>query len=346
MNDETAASLAAKFRSAAQGAVLLDLAFIGVVRGLFSALARLGTANAARLAEAAGCDRGYVAAWCDAAYAVGLIEAEGDHFRLSEAGALFRPEAEPTLMPVAIQAMISAHMAERAADFMKDGRRPGEEVLFERPTIAPWFGAMLEANFGPFFEKTVLPALDLYQAVDAEGGLVLDLGCGNGWYLRRLARKYANLRGIGVDGFAGNVEAATARAREEGLLGRLSFQVGDARGVGLTEKADVIVLNRALHHMWEAGIGEFLDHLAGLAKLGGWLVIWEPNWPKERSRLREPAFARMSFQNLSEYVQGNHLLAAEEIAEALAAAGLGSPEIKLFAEGTEAIITARFLTLR
>jgi|BEDMetMinimDraft_2_1075160.scaffolds.fasta_scaffold00472_8 SAM-dependent methyltransferase len=342
MTDETIN----KFRAAAQGAIALDLAFIGVVRGLFTALARLGTASAGRLAEAAGCAPGYVAVWCDAAYAAGLLEAEGDQFRLSPAGAAFRPEAEPSLMPVALQAMISAHMAERAAEFMKDGKRPGEEVLFERATIAPWFEAMLEANFGPFFEKTILPELDFFAAIDAEGGLVLDLGCGNGWYLRRLAKRFGNLRGVGVDGFEGNVKAAAAKAREEGLEGRLSFQLGDARQAGLSEKADAIVLNRALHHMWEAGVGEFLTHLGTLAKLGGWLVIWEPNWPKERSRLREPAYTRMAFQNLSEYVQGNHLLNAEEIAEALAAAGLGSPEIRLFADGTEAVITARFLTLR
>ena len=49
-------------------------------------------------------------------------------------------------------------------------------------------------------------------------------------------------------------------------------------------------------------------------------------------------------QNLNEHVQGNHLLRADEIAEAFAAEGLAS-EISRFADGIEAIIVARRVQL-
>ena len=43
------------------------------------------------------------------------------------------------------------HMAERAAELMRSGERPGEQVLSERQTILPWFGPMLEPISPAFF---------------------------------------------------------------------------------------------------------------------------------------------------------------------------------------------------
>ena len=63
-------------------------------------------------------------------------------------------------------------------------------------------------------------------------------------------------------------------------------------------------------------------------------------WPAERTVLRQPGRQGIAFQNLTEHVQGNHLLGAEEIAAAFAAEGFG-PEIFLFSEGQEAVIVAR-----
>ena len=103
----------------------------------------------------------------------------------------------------------------------------------------------------------------------------------------------------------------------------------------------LIAMNRALHHVWEGGIAPFLDRLRGQPKPGGAAVIWEPNWPDERVTLRQPGWARMAFQNLTEHVQGNHLLGAEEIAAAFLAAGFRETKIHLFAEGQEAVIVAR-----
>jgi len=71
-------------------------------------------------------------------------------------------------------------------------------------------------------------------------------------------------------------------------------------------------------------------------------VIWEPDWPADRTLLRAPARRGLAFQNLSEHVQGNHLLCADEIAAAFAAEGM-APEVFRFSDGQEAIIVARRL---
>ncbi|MHB1914054.1 MAG: class I SAM-dependent methyltransferase [Acidiferrobacteraceae bacterium] len=321
-----------------QHALTLDLAYIGIANGLFTALADKPM-SARELALATGMDEGYVHRWCDAAYAFELLESGSEGFSLSELGAAFRVDTGDSLMPFAVQSILSAHMAERATEFMRSGNRPGESVLAERTTLLPWFGPMLEHQFGPLFEGKILPHLPIFAEADQARGLVIDLGCGNGWYLRTLARRYPHLRGVGLDGFEENVAQARERADQGRFGDRLRFTAGDIYQFRLDAPARVIVMNRALHHVWDQHEHVFRtlhDHL----EPGGAAVIWEPNWPRARTALRQPTHRVMAFQNLSEHVQGNHFLEAEEIAEAARTAGL-MPEIHLFLDDREAVIVAR-----
>lgn len=327
--------------AAAQGAATLNLAFIGVTNGLFDALAA-GPLSSDALAARAEVDAGYVRRWCEAAFAFGMLDAEGagesdgTTFTLTDLGQAFRPSTPGTLMPFAIQSVLGAHMAERAAGLMKTGERPGEQVLGERATILPWFGPMLEASFGAFFEREILPSLEVYRELDARGGVAVDLGCGNGWYLRKLVTRYPHVRGVGLDGFEENIRHAREAATKAGVDGRLSFQAGDIYHFGLDEPVSLVAMNRALHHVWDQR-----DKVFGILRdavvPGGAVVIWEPRWPDALASLREPRKRPLAFQNLSEHVQGNHFLRPDEIEAAMLGVGL-SPKTFLFAEGTEAVV--------
>lgn len=199
--------------------------------------------------------------------------------------------------------------------------------------------AMLEKQFGPFFAGHILPVVPAYAEVDEKHGLAVDLGCGNGWYLRALLDRYPHLTGLGIDGFEANIRQARALADAEGVGGRLELREGDLHHLELDRPADLIAMNRALHHVWDRK-SEVFEKLRSFLRPGGYAVIWEPNWPEARDGLRQAGRAPMAFQNLSEHVQGNHFLRAEEIAQAFAAIGM-EPEIHLFAEGREAVITGR-----
>ena len=328
------------FRQQAQGAVGLNIAYIGVVNGLFAALHELGKASAPALATAAKLDPGYVQRWCDAAFAFAYLDVDANEFSLTATGQAMRPEAPDTLMPLAVQSVLSAHMAERAAGLMRTGERPGESVLAERETVLPWFGPMLEANFASIFENTICAAVPEFAAVDARGGLAVDLGCGNGWYLRALARRFGKLRGLGIDGFEENVRQAETAALKAGLADRLKFIQGDIHALVLDEPADLIAMNRALHHVWEKDTDALFTWLRANLKPSGYVAIWEPAWPVDRAALRDPSRKAMAFQNLTEHVQGNHFLRPEEIQAAFARAGMQS-ERYLFAQGNEAIVVAR-----
>jgi SAM-dependent methyltransferase len=319
---------------------MLELAFVGIASGLFEALDARGPAGAPELATAAGKDPGYVIRYCDAAYAYGLLSAtDAGAFALTELGRAFLPNVAGSLMPFPVGVMLGAHMMERSVGLMETGERPGEAVLAERDSLLPWFGPMLEAQYGPFFRDVIAPGVPIFDEVDARGGLAVDLGCGNGWYLRALAHRCTHLRGIGLDGFGENIAAARRAAERDGLGDRLDFHAGDLHDFTVSEPAHLIAMNRALHHVWNEKDNVFRilrDHLAP----GGAAVIWEPAWPKDRAALTHPPMRPVAFQNLAEHIQGNHFLHPDEIAQELEAVGL-TPQIYLFAEGREAVVVGR-----
>lgn len=335
MNQELKQSIMGKV----QGALMLNIAYIGVTNGLFSKLAELKSASAEDLAKAAKVDTAYTVRWCDAAYGFELLDENSGKFSLTEVGDAFRPEHPETLMPFAIHNVLSTHFADRASELMPSGERPGEKVLGERKTVLPWFGPMLESMFGPFLDQFILPNIPAYKDVDGKEGVAVDLGCGNGWYLRRMAQKYPHLRGIGLDGFDENIRQANEAAEKDGVADRVSFQTGDIHQFNLDEPVDLIAMNRALHHVWDQKENVFRilsEHL----KPGGYAVIWEPNWPTDRAMLRDPGRRAMAFQNLGEHIQGNHFLNPQEVTEAFESVGMEA-ETFLFGDDKEMVIVGK-----
>jgi len=334
------ASLRQQVITDAQGAMRLHLAQIGLTTGLFQAL-RDGPRTASELAACADQDGAYVARWADAAFAFGLLLRAGDALSLSELGTAFLPDQPGTLMPVALGALLSAHMAERAGELMRTGERPGERVIAECKSVLPWFGPMLEASFGPVFESQVLPRLAVLEELGERGWLAVDLGCGNGWYLRRLVARFPRLRGVGLDMVPANIAAARAAAEQAGLADRLSFHEGDIHHFTVEEPAVLVVMNRALHHVWGKGPDGVMAALRAHLAPGGALVFWEPRWPDDTALLAgDPRRRAMAFQNLSEHIQGNRFLRPLEVQEALERAGLRA-ETLTFAEDTEMLVVGR-----
>ncbi|MDH5545817.1 MAG: methyltransferase domain-containing protein [Gammaproteobacteria bacterium] len=336
MNQQLMQSLLQKV----QGSLMLNVAYIGVTNYLFEKLSSMGRAGVEDLAEAATIDVGYTRRWCDAAYGFELLEEDDQgRFSLTELGRAFVPDTVGSLMPFAIQSILSAHMADRAAELMRSGERPGEKVLAERSMILPWFGPMLEALFGPFLEQQILPKVPVYAEINRRQGLAVDLGCGNGWYLRRMAKRYPHLRGIGLDGFEENINQASSAAVADGVAERVSFRTGDIHQFTVDEPVDLIAMNRALHHVWDDKDNVFRI-LSENLRPGGSAVIWEPNWPSDRRLLRDPGYRAMAFQNLSEHIQGNHFLTSNEISEAFREVDM-EPEVYLFGEGKEVVVVGR-----
>lgn len=319
----------------AQGSMLLGLAYIGIARSLFSTLTQLGEASAEEIAQATKLDLGYLNRWCDAALAFGLLEEKAGRFTLTELGSAFLP-GPGSALSFPIQAMMASHTVEQVTTAMKTGETVPEHHLAEHENIRPLFGAALEANSSEMFEKNILSEVPAFERLKADSALAVDLGCGNGWYLRKLAQHYPHSRGIGLDGLKENIQKACELTAQAGLSERLHFDCGDIHNLALEEPADLIAMTRALHHVWtekEQVFEAFKNNL----KSGGVVIIWEPRWPHDRQELKAPNRQRMAFQNLSEHSQGNRFLYPEEIQEEFKKVGMNSHAYS-FAGGNDMVI--------
>ena len=317
-----------------QGAMTLQLAFVGVSGGLLPSLVEPRTPP--ELATHAAADPGYTLRWCEAAYAFGLLERDGDTYSLSERGARFLPDRPGTLMPLAVGTVLGAPMADHAVTGLRTGARPGEVVLGERENVGRWFGPMLESSFGPLFANVIRPGVPELANL-SDDARVIDLACGNGWVLRQLASVHALLTGVGIDGYAPNIDDAQRQVGDH--ADRLAFEVGDVVHHHPEHPYDLAFMHRALHHVWPDRRTIFARIVEQLRPDGA-LVVWEPRWPDAVESLRQPPLRPMAFQNLNEHVQGNHFLSPDEVSAAMREAGL-EPVVHTFMDGREMVVVGR-----
>jgi SAM-dependent methyltransferase len=132
-------------------------------------------------------------------------------------------------------------------------------------------------------EEVLRTLLELAPDVLAGDGLVLDAGCGTGWWLQRIAREgVAEARLVGVDLLAERVRAARGR------LPRARVVEGDVRSLPAEPRScSLVMLFTVLSAMGSpqdvrTALGEARRVLAH----GGAIVVWEPRVPTPNSHTR------------------------------------------------------------
>jgi SAM-dependent methyltransferase len=120
----------------------------------------------------------------------------------------------------------------------------------------------------------------------AEGGTLLDLGCGSGRLLARLAHGRPDARIIGLDLSEPMLETGRGLLEREGLTDRVELRRGDITtfDAELPERVDVVSCNFALHHLpTEEVASRCLEAVARTRSRSGCAV-----WIFDFARLRHP----------------------------------------------------------
>ncbi|MBC7247193.1 MAG: methyltransferase domain-containing protein [Actinobacteria bacterium] len=120
----------------------------------------------------------------------------------------------------------------------------------------------------PVYEEALRMVIEL--AGDLSGRAVLDLGCGAGALLRRLAEAYVGAEIYGVD-----PSEKMVRRCERGLRGvkGVSVREGTATAIPLPDASvDAVLSNLALHHVPPGGRESCARELARVLRPGGRLV--------------------------------------------------------------------------
>jgi SAM-dependent methyltransferase len=109
------------------------------------------------------------------------------------------------------------------------------------------------------------------ELLELDGRDVVDVGCGDGALVRRLAGLGARVTGVEVD----PVVVAAAQAREPVAGEHYVHGTGQALGLG-DDSADVVVFMQSLHHVPSAAMDDALAEAARVVRPGGAVYVQEP----------------------------------------------------------------------
>ena len=245
-----AESFAEQFLTALNHGALCLMASIGHRTGLFDAMVGLPPATVEDIATKTGLNQRYVREWLGAMVTAGVVEVDPSStlYQLPpEHAAFLTREAAADNISVFAQYIAVLGAVE---DEIVECFRNGGGVPYER---FPRFHAVMAEDSGQSvlssLEAHVLPLVPGLTDRLVEGAQVLDVGCGSGKILMRLAELYPSSRFVGVDLSFEAVDSARAEASSRGLC-NVEFIEQDLSDFDITaepEAYDFITTFDAVH---------------------------------------------------------------------------------------------------
>ena len=126
---------------------------------------------------------------------------------------------------------------------------------------------------------------------------VLDLGCGEGMFLRNLCQTLPAVEGVGMDIAPESIEAARSHARKAGLEGRLHYLVEDVAawngGPSKAGKIDAATIFFVMHEILYRGEDVAIEFLRGFQRKfpGVPLIVFEVIRPSVEQMRKRPGMA-------------------------------------------------------
>lgn len=150
---------------------------------------------------------------------------------------------------------------------------------------------------------------------------VLDMGCGTGVVTRALAARLAGGANLtGTDFSAELIGVARRLAAEEGLDGRISFDVADSHGTEANQdQYDLVVLHTLLSHVTSPA--QVLKEAARVTAPGGHVVVFDGDYASITFGAGDPALNDEALQALLKTVVA-HPRAMRQFPELVAGSGL------------------------
>ena len=247
------------------------LVVLGDRLGLYRALAEVGPADSAKLAQSTGLDERYVREWLANQAASGYVnyEPKSGCFSLSaEQRAVFADPNSPVHMTGGFYAAASVYHDEpRVADAFRTGAglawQDHHNCLFcgTEKFFRPGYAANLVQNW--------IPALNGVHARLEAGTQVADIGCGHGASTMIMAKAFPKSKFTGFDLHPGSIERARQCAREAGLA-NVTFATASAKE--FPGRYDFMTTFDALHDMGDP-VGAAAHARERLTPDGAWMIV-------------------------------------------------------------------------
>jgi SAM-dependent methyltransferase len=275
--------LAGRLVDGLTGAMETLAVYLGVELGLYRALADLGGATEAEVANTAGVAPRYAREWLEQQAVAGYLACDDAtlpaaqrRYRLPEGHAEVLVDADSAyhVAPLALALAGTARVLPQLVQAYRSGG--GVPFVDYGQALRDGIAAANRPMFLHELATTWLPAMpDIDQRLrSAPPARVLDVGCGLGASSVALARAYPRAVVLGVDLDEASVAQARAAAADAGVADRVSFVVGDAARLAQEAPFDLVTIFEALHDMGDP-VGALRAARGRLAAGGSVLVADE-----------------------------------------------------------------------
>jgi SAM-dependent methyltransferase len=278
----TLAETAPRMLSLVAGYVGHRTVAIGLRQGLIRRLDDTAGSTADELAEALELDPFYVAVWCRAALAAGVLERSGGGFRLgAHIGTLLLDRGSPAWVGGVFAVAEAREMFGRFEESLASGER-----MWWDDTSPEWIAAVAGTGT-PFYLRLVPGGLAQVPGLAGrlEAGIrVVDTACGAGEGILRLATTYPRCTVVGVDGDLHSVQRARERVAAAGLTDRVEVVHSALEDFTVDAPAALVINNISMHECRD--IDRVTANVAAGLEPGGWFVISDFPFPDTDEGLR------------------------------------------------------------
>lgn len=236
---------AAKLTGALEGAALGLMTSVGHRTGLFDVMRDLPPAAPAEIARQAGLAERYVREWLHAMTTARVVDhdpAAGTFFLPAEHAAGLTRAARPNNLAATFQwiPLLGSVEDEIVECFAHGGGVPYSSYGRFHAVMAEQSDQTVLAGL----LEHILPLVSGLPERLERGSDVLDVGCGSGRALARMAEAFPNSRFTGVDSSARAIEHARIEARG---LANLRFELRDAAALEAADRFDLVTAFGAIH---------------------------------------------------------------------------------------------------
>ncbi|HJQ58164.1 MAG TPA: class I SAM-dependent methyltransferase [Vineibacter sp.] len=313
----------------------------GIEAGLFDAIDRHGVAAPAELAAELGLHAPYVTTWCRTACAHELLDADGtEKFRLAP---FMREILVARGDPRHIGAYLTVLQRHGGPDLADHARRYRDGSAFSFQEHGAGFSGLVAdttAGLQDFAARRLLPGVpDVRQRLET-GCRLLDVGCGAGGWMIRIAQAWSQVTCHGVDVDTHAIAAARERLAAAGLADRVSVALVGGEAAQAEAGFDIATMFEVLHEIPVVARAEVMAQTFRALKPGGILFILDETYPSSHAQLRQPEHAFSIQTGYAEVTWGNVVPTREEQEALLTGAGFRDLDRNLIA-GMFTLLVAR-----